>query len=264
MKYKGDLYPGLHEAIISKDLFERVQKIRKRNARRPRAMGTTNRIFLLSALGRCSTCGRTLRAQGKVGRRYAYYREVSRDRGFEDCPHSGTGIRQDMVEAQLGVVMMHFVLPEGWQQEIRQELGQYDLQAQVLSERKRLERRLQRVGELYADGIYDHMAYRNERDDVRNKLAHLVVPEPSNVLDAGKQLETVGDVWPDASEEEQQQLCRLMLQAVYIDVAGKRIVRIVPHSDFNILFRYHPYLESQEDGGYKVMIPDSVLDSIQF
>ena len=82
VKYRGSLYPGRHEAIVPKALWERVQEVRGAHARAPRAYAPPVRVYLLSGLGRCAHCGRTLRAQGGRGR-YAYYREMSVERGYD-------------------------------------------------------------------------------------------------------------------------------------------------------------------------------------
>jgi len=72
------------------------------------------------------------------------------------------------------------------------------------------------------------------------------------MLEAGYHLETLGEVWPVAQPEERQRMCRLMLRAVYVDMERQRIVRVMPEEDFRLLFRYHPGLEGDEEGGYRV------------
>ncbi|MBC7226999.1 MAG: recombinase family protein [Thermoflexales bacterium] len=252
VKYRGSLYPGKHEGIVPEELWERVQAVRGAHARAPRVYERRERVYLLSGLGRCAHCGRTLRAQGG---RYAYYREVSVERGYRDCPMAGKSIRQEEAEEQLGWLMKGFRLPEDWREEIRAVLEDEDWRAVVEGERKRLLERLQRLGELYADGVYSRERYEEERDEIRRRLEGLVLPDPVNVVEAGYQLETLADVWPRAEAEERQQLCRLMLREVYIDLGEGRIVRVVPDEDFLPLFRYHPYLEGDEGGGYVVKWP---------
>ncbi len=256
VKYRGTLYPGKHEPIVSRALWERAQEVREAHGRAPRAYAAhVERVYVLSGLLRCAHCGRTLRAQGG---RYAYYREMSRERGFEDCPMAGRSIRVEEAEGQLGWLMTGFRLPAEWREEIRAALEDEEARAAVRKERVRLEEKLRRVGELYADGVYERERYEAERDEIRRKLEALVLPDPVNVIEAGYQLETVGDVWPRALAEERQQLCRLMLRAVVVDLEAGRIVRLVPDEDFLPLFRYHPYLEADEEGGYRVRWPEGV------
>lgn len=253
VKYKGTLYPGKHPGIVPAELWDRVQEVRGLHARAPRAYAPTVRVYLLSGLGRCAHCGRTLRAQGG---RYAYYREVSVERGFADCPVAGRSIRVEEAEEQLGELMMGFRLPAEWQEEIRAELEDEGRRAAVEAERKRLLGKLRRLGEAYVDGVYSREEYEAERDEIRRKLDALVMPDAVEVVEAGYQLETLADVWPRALAEERQQLCRLMLREVVIDLEAGRIVRLVPEEDFLPLFRYHPYLEADGEGGYRVRWPE--------
>ncbi len=259
VEYRCDLYPGEHPAIVSKELFDQVQQVRQLHARRPRGFGSTKRTYLLSALGRCAACGRTVRAQGKAGESYAYYRESSRLRGYSDCPDAGRGLRREVVEYQVGAILMRFVLPEAWRQVILTQLAQNHHAALVAAQRERLHRRLQRFGQLYVDGVYDRQAYEAERDAVREQLEALVAIEPENVLQAGTQLESLADVWPQASEDERKQICRLLFKEVSIDFGTRRITRIVPNDDFVPLFHYHPYLSREADGSYGVVLPEDAI-----
>jgi len=260
VKYHGDLYPGRHEAIITKELFDRVQEVRRAHARRPRAYTPTIRVYLLSGLGRCAHCGRTIRAQG--GPRYSYYREMSKARGFTDCPVAGRSIRMDVAEEQLGRLMTAFTLPPDWREEIRRALEDEDRREAILAERKRLEERLRRVGELYAEGVFSRTTYEAHRNEIRQKLELLVLPDPAGVVDAGFHLESLADVWPIAAPAERKELCRLMLKAVYIDLEKQRIVRVIPQEDFLSLFRYNPYLEEDEEGGYRVHLPEEAEEEV--
>jgi len=173
-------------------------------------------------------------------------RESSRLRGYSDCPDAGCGLRREIVEYQVGAILMRFVLPEAWRQEILSQLAQNDHAAQVAAERERLHRRLQRFGQLYVDGVYDRQAYEAERDAVREQLEALVAIEPENVLQAGTQLESLADVWPQASEDERKQICRLLFKEVSIDFGTRRITRIVPNDDFVPLFHYWTFDKAQK------------------
>ncbi len=72
VQYRGDLYPGKHEPIVTAEIFDRVQQQRRQNATRPRALGKTKRVYVVSGIVRCAQCGRKLRAQGKPRSSIAY------------------------------------------------------------------------------------------------------------------------------------------------------------------------------------------------
>jgi DNA invertase Pin-like site-specific DNA recombinase len=71
---KGESYPGTHEPLITKQLYDRVQEVlrrRKRSTDRPQ-----HRVFTFGGLVRCGACGRTLSGtitKSKSGRPYTYY-----------------------------------------------------------------------------------------------------------------------------------------------------------------------------------------------
>ena len=94
IRHKGKIYQGIHESIITKELFDEVQNIRKDRIR-PKRMTTYN-FSLFPSLIQCKECGSFMCAvftnKIKAGRRtrYFYYRCSiidKRDRSF--C-----GIRQ--------------------------------------------------------------------------------------------------------------------------------------------------------------------------
>lgn len=255
IKYQRDLYPGKHQAIISKELFDKVQTVRKQHLRRPRLYSPTNREYILSKVARCAHCGRTLRAQG--GRdKYSYYREMSKQRGYTDCPQAGRSIQAEEAETQLARIMTAFALPQDWQDEIKQVLDTEDQVRIMTEQRDKLQRQLQRAGELYEQEVYDRPTFEKKRDEIRRELDRLVIPDTDAALEAGYQLETLEDVWPHATDKERKELTRLILKDVYIDLERGKIVRVVPEEDFYLLFQHHPYLSRQEDGSYRVQIAD--------
>jgi site-specific DNA recombinase len=76
IKYAGQIYQGIHQPIISEELFGLAQKTHKRRIRKFRIY----RDFLFGGLIKCKECGYTMSAcftnkwrEGKM-RRYYYYR----------------------------------------------------------------------------------------------------------------------------------------------------------------------------------------------
>src|SRR5690606_35016909 len=84
VKYKGELHPGLHPPLVSRELFERSQQV-CRDARMARQQPMRHRFYMLSGLVRCSQCGYTMRGIGdqrSAGRLQRYYRDAGRERGI--------------------------------------------------------------------------------------------------------------------------------------------------------------------------------------
>jgi site-specific DNA recombinase len=77
MPYKGELYPGEHEPIIDRDLFDQVQQQLKENGRTGGAEVRNKYGALLRGLLRCKGCGAAMTHtfhRGKSRHVYRYYR----------------------------------------------------------------------------------------------------------------------------------------------------------------------------------------------
>jgi len=247
VKYHGDLLPGLHEPIISQELFDKCQQVRRSRRGAPRSHSPRLRTYMLNKLIRCCECRRKLRAQSSAGHRY--YREMSYQRGLE-CSRSSIGVVADIPEEQVGEVFMAFRLPEDWQEEIRQQVMAADERQQLLERRKRLEEKLRRIGNLYRDLVISDDQYRRERDAIRAELDALVIPDEREVVEAGLYLETMRDLWAAATLEEQRDICRLVLEAVYYDVRERKLTSLVPKATFLPLFRQNPLLVEIAEGEF--------------
>ncbi len=88
----GQLYPGEHEAIVDREVYDQAQTLMDANAKPSRPRLDRKRYpaedYLLTGLLRCPNCGYayTSATTHKKGRRYRFYRAVSQlKRGGEDC-----------------------------------------------------------------------------------------------------------------------------------------------------------------------------------
>ena len=89
IKYAGQIYQGIHQPIISEELFELAQKTHKRRIRKFRIY----KYFLLGGLIHCKECGYTMSAcftnkhRNRKLKRYYYYRCTSvNKKGWQSCP----------------------------------------------------------------------------------------------------------------------------------------------------------------------------------
>ena len=96
--YKGNVYPGAHESIISVDLFESVQAQKARNRN-----GTTvrRREYPLRGLMRCKECGCLITAGAAKG--HTYYR-CTHGKGKGSCSQSAY-IREEALMAQVEEIL---------------------------------------------------------------------------------------------------------------------------------------------------------------
>jgi len=90
VKFAGQIYQGIHQPIISGELFELAQKIHKRRIRKFRIY----RDFLFGGLINCKECGYKMSAcftnknggpQGKLKRYYYYRCTCTNKKGWQAC-----------------------------------------------------------------------------------------------------------------------------------------------------------------------------------
>jgi hypothetical protein len=161
-------------------------------------------------------------------------------------------VNAETVEGQIGAILRNLSLPEDWQEEIREGVMDADERRAMVERKQYLEGKLHRLGIAFADGVIDHPDYIKERDAIQAELATLVIPEEVAVVDAGLYLETLRELWDEATLEEQKEICKLMLETVYFDMRAEQITELVPRPEFLPLFREIEILREEEVGQFRV------------
>ena len=116
---KGEMVKGIHQPIVSEELFAACQKVRTSRRRSFETRQSPRRVYMLGGLLVCKTCGKKMRGQSAQAGRY--YRDAARFAGV-GCAFSGMSVRADAVEAQVSRVMESLVLPEDWQEALQAQL----------------------------------------------------------------------------------------------------------------------------------------------
>ena len=118
--YSGEMYEGTHTPIVSKELFDRVQKILALRSRAHHK--ATNEPQAYCGLLRCGECGFSITAEDKVKRqkngnvhRYIYYR-CTKKKAAVHC--SQPYVREEALDSQLSDLLAKFVLPPHWAKEL--------------------------------------------------------------------------------------------------------------------------------------------------
>lgn len=90
VKYNGELYKGEHEAIISEDVFDKVQEIIANNRVRRDNSKNTRNTGILNNILRCKACDSVMfhtYSSKKGQRKYRYYICLNaQKRGYSSCP----------------------------------------------------------------------------------------------------------------------------------------------------------------------------------
>ena len=117
-KYSGEMYEGKHTPIVSKDLFDRVQKVLALRSRANKK--ATNEPQAFCGLLKCSECGCSITAEEKTKHQkngnvhqYVYYR-CTKKRGACSQPF----VREEALDTQLSELLSRFHLPSHWAEEL--------------------------------------------------------------------------------------------------------------------------------------------------
>jgi site-specific DNA recombinase len=112
--HKGDSYPGEHQAIIDRALWDKVHSITDKNARRRGNHTRAATPALLKGLIRCAPCGcaMTPSHSNKKGRRYRYYLCMHAIKnGHDHCPVKSVPAGE-VEDAVLGQIRALLASPE--------------------------------------------------------------------------------------------------------------------------------------------------------
>jgi site-specific DNA recombinase len=155
VKTRGELFPGAHQPLVTKKLFERVQDILAGKTVEKRLRHT----MLFRKLIRCSHCGSTLIGEKQKGN--VYYRCH-----IKGCPQKT--IREDIVEEQFVLVLQSIRFSECENRYLRQRIKEqhYDYlrlketQQQALRlQLDQLQARLAKLTDALIDGLIEKEAY---------------------------------------------------------------------------------------------------------
>jgi len=236
VRHEGRLYRGRHEPIVTQELWQKCQDIRRLHRRGPRTHSPKHRTYLFGGLLRCVACGGRMRAD-TAGNNARYYRCVARQKGF-DCSAPQTRVREDVLEEQMTKVVSRLSLPDDWRERVLALMGDRDEVEKAKAARARLEEKLRRLRHAYLEVEIDEVYYRKEKGETESRIASLVIPNGVvKIEEAVKLLEDMSVTWEAASREERRSMLSLMFGAIYCDPAEKRLVVLRPKDRFAPLFR---------------------------
>jgi site-specific DNA recombinase len=226
VSYKGEWFPGKHEAAIEAETWERAQEQLRQRAVNREGTKLSDRTYPLRKLLRCAVCGRGLRGQISHGVRR--YRDPSLDYG-ENCPEVAS-ISAEVLEGQIGEYLSRMKLPMDWKEKVMARLTGERSRDASESSRSRLMARLERTKKLFQFGDLTEEEYRKEKSQIEKAIAELpaaIVPE-RDLSEAARLLENFGEIWTKATDPERLRLLQASINRAY--VKGGRIVAIEPRA----------------------------------
>jgi hypothetical protein len=246
---EGEMIKGIHQPIISEELFAQCQKVRVGRRRTFETRQSPRRVYMLGGLIVCRTCGKRMRGQSaKAGR---YYRDAARLSGAH-CLFSGMSVRADLAEEQIGRVMESLALPDNWQAALQDALAHPKDGVDPQKDKARIKGEIRRMREAYKRGLYesDEHSFWRDIEALQAQLEAIEQITPHEVRRAATTLLGLHDAWEIATPDERRDLCQMLLKDVTFDFVKRSIVSIRPRSEYAILFQMLPSLQSIGDGKF--------------
>lgn len=193
IKLKEEYFAGCHEPIISKQLFDKVQKVLSRKLTKTKGKTHLAESFLFRGFLICLTCGRLLSGEKQKG--HIYYRCHTKD-----CPEKT--IREERVRTSVWSLLKKFEPVRTNNNQFRQWLlvRQRQLQGSIAVKRSELMQKLNetrnvlgRLTDLLITDAIDNALFLKRKNtliateiDLQQKLASLEVSEKENLKELEK------------------------------------------------------------------------------
>jgi molecular chaperone GrpE (heat shock protein) len=172
IRYKGEIYEGKHEPIITKKLFDKCQGVMLRRGKPKKSV----RYFVLRDLMmRCGECGRMITAETQKG--FVYYRCTKR---LTNCKQKY--VREEVLAAQIRKVIQKVSLCDDWTKKILEQLEkdknssvqssrpqQQNLQAKITE----LENKIYKLIDVYLEGGLLLEEYQRKKENFINEKKKL-------------------------------------------------------------------------------------------
>ena len=173
-RYAGEIHKGIHEPIVAKKLFDKVQEVMKERGR-PRHKSKIEPQAYCGLLS-CGHCGMQITGEYRVKTQkngtqhfYTYYHCTKKSKTIK-CPEPC--IRQEILDAQISSLLQKVSLPPDWAEYLNQRLEKdktesaQSVSAFVAENEKRLAEisiKLQRLLEGYLEQDIERDIYRTEK-----------------------------------------------------------------------------------------------------
>ena len=172
-KYGGEVHEGKHKPIVSKELFDKVQRVlvERGNPMKPRS---EPKVFC--GLLRCGTCGMMITAENKTKiskkhiHHYTYYRCTKKSKIIK-CPE--IAVRQEVLDEQFSEILSNYSMPSPWAEEfglcMKEDEKKADRESSVIivdlqNKIFNISEKIQRLLDVYLAQDIDRETYLKERN----------------------------------------------------------------------------------------------------
>ena len=157
--FRDEEFPGQHEGIIERELFERVRTRTVKRGPGHRTIGSPR--GLLAGIVRCARCGKRLQAD-RNGSGNPLYRER---RAGEHCATEGRSCVASLIDPQISDLFGSLAIPQDWKQKIARQSVKTEGPSVSQLQARRL-----RLGQSYRDMTITEEEYQREREELDAQL----------------------------------------------------------------------------------------------
>ncbi|HOX29944.1 MAG TPA: recombinase family protein [Candidatus Paceibacterota bacterium] len=176
-RFKGELYQGNHEPIISKQLFEKVQRVMQE---RGKPQKKSLKSYTFKGVFKCGECGRQITAETKIkpsGKTYTYYRCTKKNRVCAQKYISEQNLTQQLnklfQKVALSVELKNYFLNR-WEKDFKDFSTNANASAQNLkAELKIIEAKLNRLLDIYVDQAINREEYAAKKQKLLNRRVEI-------------------------------------------------------------------------------------------
>ena len=233
----GDVVDGQHPAIVTIELFEKVQRTLGSRRRNKAQKNFGREPYPLSGVTICGVCSAPLVGTATTVQqrwRYRYYRcSTSHRRGKGACRQPM--IKADVLEGHLGAYVSRMRLPPEYLGEVVDELRRRHQATRPAGEEKAIEGRIERWRRLFVLDEIGEERYHAEVRPLKQQLDE--VQQPTEVLDIERAvlyLRDVGALWAESPREQQREFVGQVFTS--LEVKGDELVSITPAAQYAPLF----------------------------
>jgi site-specific DNA recombinase len=170
-RYKGEVYEGTHQPIITKKLFDKCQEVMRMRGKPAKE----EKKFVLRRLMRCGECGRMITAELQKG--HVYYRCTKR---LTNCQQKY--VREEELAAQIEGFIQKVSLCDDWTKKILEQLekdknsgvqSSLPQQQNLEVEIKEIDARISKLIDVYLEGSLTLEEYQAKKEAFINEKKKL-------------------------------------------------------------------------------------------
>ncbi|MAU09365.1 MAG: hypothetical protein CL607_06060 [Anaerolineaceae bacterium] len=262
MRGRREWTKGVHESIISEQLFNEVQDARAKNARAKKNPRIT-RNALLSGIVFCARClsekplGLSDDSYGKLythvlRQKWHYYECSARRRGYGACGQ--LQIRQETIDEQVISALhdLHRRLPEDVTERIDGIMRRHREHAKAMQHIDDIRKVVERVEISWENEFMDEDTYVQKRRQLQIDMEMLRPLEQDDLLRSASLLNQFDKLWEECKNtEDQQALIRQILDKVI--VFDNEVIALVLKGDTALLIDSNKAVSDSGEGGTRTL-----------